>query len=210
MYQLLLAGGWLMLPLAVCSVLILTISLEKLYQLHLMSLGPKTAELAIQQTKQQLVKSPLGRIYLAAVNESATPNVRPKKIRQALLQAGALEVHRLESRLNLLGTLTSIAPLLGLLGTVVGMIDIFTQLDLTQNNPQALAGGIGVALITTATGLSLAIPALIAHRHFIRRLDTLVLQLETTSQDIFNHLASQLLAKKSAPKLTKLAKSDEV
>lgn len=195
MYELLLAGGWLMLPLGLCSLLMLAIILEKTYQLHL---SPSTANNKIkslenltQLSPQHLAALPLGRIYLAGQQLlTAAKPAKPKQIKQAMLQAGTTEIHRLEHRLNLLGTLTSIAPLLGLLGTVVGMIDIFTQLDLTQNNAQALAGGIGVALITTATGLTLAIPGLIMHRHFLRRLDTLVLQLETASQALFSQLIS--------------------
>lgn len=197
MYELLLAGGWLMLPLLACSVLMLAIILEKFYQLHLSNLGFKQLTNLSQLADEQLAVNPLGRIYLAG--KQAKINKKPKQIKQAMLQAGTAETHRLEHRLNLLGTLTSIAPLLGLLGTVVGMIEIFTQLDLTQNNAQALAGGIGVALITTATGLTLAIPGLIMHRHFLRRLDTLVLQLETNSQALLSQLVGSLAAAKNSP-----------
>ena len=156
MLDLLYAGGWLMLPLLLSSVLALAIILERLWALR--------SSYAVPQALQRI----------RAVGTS----------KDALKTAGAHEVHRLEKYLSPLGTIASITPLLGLLGTVVGMIDVFQQLDLAAGNAQQLAGGISLALITTATGLAVAIPALVMHRYFIRKVDDLVVILEAEAQKI--------------------------
>ncbi len=156
MLAILYAGGWLMLPLLLSSVLALAIVLERLWALRASHAVPKA----------------LQRLQAAG------------KSKEAIKAAGAHEVHRLEKYLSPLGTIASITPLLGLLGTVVGMIDVFQQLDLAAGNAQQLAGGISLALITTAAGLSVAIPTLIMHRYFIRKVDDLVVILEVEAQKL--------------------------
>jgi len=120
--------------------------------------------------------SPLGRILAAGlVNLDQSTAV----IRDAIEEAGRYAVHDLERYLNALGTIASITPLLGLLGTVIGMIKVFSAITAVGvGNPQALAGGISEALITTAAGLSVGIPSLLFHRHFRGRVRELTVEME--------------------------------
>ena len=98
-------------------------------------------------------------------------------------------IHRLEKYLNALGTIAAITPLLGLLGTVIGMIRVFSEIMLQgTGNAGVLAGGISEALITTASGLSVAIPALMMHRYYVRRIDTIVVELEQETIKLVNHM----------------------
>ena len=100
-------------------------------------------------------------------------------IRESIEESGRFVVHELERFLNTLGTISTIAPLLGLLGTVIGMIKVFTAITTVGvGDPATLAGGISEALITTAAGLSVAIPAVIFHRHLKRKIDELVVAME--------------------------------
>lgn len=170
MLDILTAGGWLMLPLLLSSIIALAITLERLWVLH----------------TNRALPAALQRIKIAATSRT---NQGSQAIREAMQAAGAHEVHQLEKHLSPLGTIASITPLLGLLGTVVGMIDVFQQLDLAAGNAQQLAGGISLALITTATGLSIAIPTVVMHRYFIRRVGDLVVILETEAQKILDQLA---------------------
>jgi biopolymer transport protein ExbB len=110
---------------------------------------------------------------------------------ESIEQAAAHVVHELERYLNILGTIASISPLLGLLGTVFGMIDIFNDITTAgTGNPNQLAGGIAKALITTAAGLSVAIPSLLCYRLFLRRVDGLVMELERESIKLVDALYS--------------------
>jgi biopolymer transport protein ExbB len=120
--------------------------------------------------------SPLGRVLAAAlVNRTHSREV----MKEALEEEGRQVVHDLERYLNTLGTIAAIAPLLGLLGTVIGMIKVFTAITSAGvGNPAVLAGGISEALITTAAGLSVAIPALIFHRYLSGKVDRLVVAME--------------------------------
>ena len=94
--------------------------------------------------------------------------------------------HEMEKYLTLLGAIGLIAPLLGILGTIVGMIDVFDALNFRAVDPSVLSSGISTALITTAFGLIVAIPALVAHRLFYRRVDSLLIYLDTTSREILD------------------------
>ena len=97
--------------------------------------------------------------------------------------------HELERYLTLVGIIASIPPLMGILGTVFGMIDVFSTLvSAGQGDAKVLAGGISTALVTSAAGLSVAIPALIAHRFFLRKVDELVLEIDSISQRFFDRL----------------------
>lgn len=170
MLDILIAGGWLMLPLLLSSVLALAIILERFWVLRI----------------KRVIPTALERIQAAGIRRTSQG---AQRIREAMQAAGAHEVHQLEKHLSPLGTIASVTPLLGLLGTVVGMIDVFQQLDLAAGNAQELAGGISLALITTATGLSIAIPCLVMHRYFIRRVGDLVVVLETQAQKTLDQLA---------------------
>lgn len=198
MLDLLIAGGWLMIPLLLCSVLATAIILERFWTLRAKRIAPAGL---LQQTLsnpltpeglQQLRQgSSLGRILAAGLSRRGQGAIR---IREALQAAGSHEVHQLERFLSPLGSVAAIAPLIGLLGTVIGMIDIFQQLDLASGNTAGLASGISMALITTATGLTIAIPTLVMHRYFLRRVSDLVVVLEEESQKLLDRLTPEATA----------------
>jgi biopolymer transport protein ExbB len=182
-----LAGGWLMLPILSCSVIAAAICIERYWSLRVeMVIPPELAELTVaqltkvgadqQSNKQLAMHSPLGRI-LASL--SGADVVDLEVAREAVLTSVA---HDLETYLTALGIIALITPLLGILGTVVGMIDVFTSVVSASGDTAALAGGISTALITTAAGLSIAIPTLISHRMLLRKVDTLLVELDEISR----------------------------
>ena len=187
MFELLKAGGILMLPILFCSVLALAIILERFWSLRDSRIAPpevlnelwrwiKKKELNGKRLKTLQASSPMGRVLASGLlNAKHGREVMKESIEHEASQV----VHQLERFLNPLGTVATITPLLGLLGTVIGMIKVFAEIQLAGvGNAGNLAGGISEALITTASGLSVAIPALIAHRYFIRRVDALVVNME--------------------------------
>jgi len=181
------AGGWLMVPIIACSVMALAIIFERLWALQKQRVLPNNlvAKVWALHKNEQLTNvqidliresSPLGRILAAGLlNRMHSREV----MKEAIEEVGRQVVHQLEQYLNTLGTIASISPLLGLLGTVIGMIEVFAAIvGAGVGNPAELAGGISKALITTATGLSVAIPAIIAHRYFGGRVERLVIGME--------------------------------
>lgn len=187
MLEILSAGGWLMFPIVLCSIAVIAISAERFWTLDPNKVTPKhqlgQVWSAIQDKKfdnDELKKlrrsSMLGRILAAGLNNSSYGR---DVMKDSIEEAASQVVHELERFLGPLGTIAAIAPLLGLLGTVIGMIEVFTALNLEgTGNAGALAGGISSALITTAAGLTVAIPAMIAHRFFVRRVESLVVTME--------------------------------
>lgn len=119
--------------------------------------------------------SPLGRIFAAGLRNVGSSR---EVMKEAIEESGRGAAHELERFLTTLGTIASISPLMGLFGTVVGMIEIFGAPTGSGNNPQALAHGISVALYNTAFGLVVAIPSMIFYRHFRARVDGLVVEME--------------------------------
>ena len=189
-FDLLAAGGWVMPVIVLCSVIALGISIERSVALNPDRIAPphllanvwkqlKAGELDAQRLKALRHGSPLGAILAAGLaNRSQGRDVMKESIQEA---AGHV-AHDLERYLNTLGTVAAVAPLLGLLGTVVGMIRVFTEITVQgTGNANALAGGISEALITTAAGLVVAIPALVMHRYFTGKIDTIVVGLEQVS-----------------------------
>ncbi len=187
MLELIEAGGWLMLPILACSVVAVAIIAERAYALRRARICPRhlvnqvwrwlqEGHLDGQRLALLRASSPLGRVLAAAlVNRHHSREI----MKEAVEEAGQHVVLELERYLNTLGTIASITPLLGLLGTVIGMIQVFTVITTHGvGNPASLAGGISQALITTAAGLSVAIPALMFYRYFQRRVDELVLAME--------------------------------
>jgi biopolymer transport protein ExbB len=185
--ELVTAGGWLMIIIIACSVVAIAICIERFYVLNRKRISPphllatvwkqlKAGEMDAGKLRTLRDSSPLGRILAAGLsNEHHGRDVMKESIEEA---AGHV-VHDLERYLNTLGTIAAIAPLLGLLGTVVGMIRVFAEImSQGTGNASALAGGISEALITTAAGLSVAIPALVMHRYFSGRIDGIVVELE--------------------------------
>ena len=187
MIDLLVAGGWVMPLIVACSVVALSISIDRYIALDRSKVAPphllatvwrdlKQGELNAQKLAQLRTNSPLGAILAAGIaNRGQGRDV----MKESISEAASHVVHDLEKYLNSLGTVAAIAPLLGLLGTVVGMIDVFTQITTVgTGNANALAGGISEALLTTAAGLIVAIPALVMHRYYTGLIDTIVVDLE--------------------------------
>ncbi|PJE79522.1 Biopolymer transport protein ExbB [invertebrate metagenome] len=181
------SGGWLMLPILLSSVIALTIILERLWTLRKARIMPEQAliqarewirhdTISLSDIQQLQQGSPMGKILAAGIQNR---NLSYDVIKESINEQASQVVHKLEHYLNTLGTIASVAPLLGLLGTVIGMIDVFTVImSEGTGNTSMLAGGISKALITTAAGLSVAIPSLIFHRYFSRRIDELVISME--------------------------------
>ncbi|MFN2362328.1 MAG: MotA/TolQ/ExbB proton channel family protein [Marinobacter sp.] len=187
MFELLKAGGILMVPILACSILALAIILERFWTLRPSRVTPqhtinelwrwiKKKELNGRKLKALQASSPLGQILAGGLmNAKHGREIMKESIEHEASQV----IHELERFLNPLGTVATITPLLGLLGTVIGMIKVFAEIQLAGvGDAGNLAGGISEALITTASGLSVAIPALICHRYFIRRVDELVVGME--------------------------------
>ncbi len=198
MLEIVTAGGWLMLPIIVCSILALTISFERLWVLRKHRVVPQNlieqirrwlGDGRVPDDKLQLLKSssPLGRVLAAGVAKRAHSR---EVMRQSIEEVGSHVAHELQRFLGALGTIAAITPLLGLLGTVVGMISVFTRITgAGVGNPTELAGGISQALITTAAGLMVAIPSLVMHRYFRSRVDGLVVDMEEESAKLLDVMA---------------------
>ncbi|WP_372873500.1 MotA/TolQ/ExbB proton channel family protein [Pseudomonas sp.] len=187
MWELVKAGGWIMLPIMLCSIVALGIIAERLWTLRPSRITPphllgqvwrwiKDKKLNNQKLKELRNNSPLGQILAAGLANSKHGR---EIMKECIEEAAARVIHDLERYLNALGTIAGIAPLLGLLGTVLGMIEIFSSfMGSGMANAALLAAGISKALITTAAGLMVAIPALFFHRYLQRRVDELVVGME--------------------------------
>ena len=177
----------MMLPIILCSIAAAGIIAERLWTLRPARITPshllgqvwlwiKDKQLNSQKLKELRASSPLGEILAAGLANSKHGR---EIMKECIEEAAARVIHELERYLNALGTIAGIAPLLGLLGTVLGMIDIFSAfIGTNMANAAQLAGGISKALITTAAGLFVAIPALFFHRFLQRRVDELVVGME--------------------------------
>ncbi len=187
MFEFVKAGGWLMLPIILCSIAAAAISIERYLVLKPEKVAPrhllaqvwgwiKNNQLDAGKLRDLKASSPLGRILSAGLSNSRHGR---EVMKESIQEAASHVIHELERYLNTLGTIAVITPLLGLLGTVLGMIKVFTAIMLQgTGNAGVLAGGISEALITTAAGMSVAIPAVIMHRYLSRRVDTVVVALE--------------------------------
>ena len=181
------AGGWLMWPIILCSIASVAIICERFWSLRRKNICPdnlvsdvwqwaKSGQLDGARIASLRTASPLGRVLSAGL-----VNLHQDRIimRESIEETGRHVAHELERFLNTLGTVAVITPLLGLLGTVIGMIDVFTVITSKGvGNPTELAEGISKALVTTAAGLSVAIPSLMFHRHFHRKIDELTITME--------------------------------
>ena len=187
MLEIIQSGGWLMVPILLCSIVAAAICVERLWSLQRSRIVPrnllvqigsviKSTDLDSQKLRELRANSPLGQVLAAGIANAR----RSREIMKESMEEVATQVsHDLERYLTTLGIIASISPLIGLLGTVVGMIQVFTALMLEgAGNANVLAGGISQALITTAAGLSVAIPALMFHRFFLRRVDELMVNME--------------------------------
>jgi biopolymer transport protein ExbB len=181
------AGGWMMVPIILCSVIAAAITVERFWTLQPGRIAPRTLlaqvwgyvkknELDRERLRDIRNGSSLGQIFAAGLG-----NARHGReiMKEAMEEEANVVMHELERYLTALGTIASVSPLLGLLGTVVGMIQAFTVLMAQgAGNANNLAGGISTALISTAGGLTVAIPALGFYRYFLRRVDDLIVTME--------------------------------
>lgn len=189
------AGGWLMLPLLLSSIFAVAIIGERFWSLQEKRITPKhlvgqvwqwyKSDSLDESHLEALAKSsPLGLVLAAGLVNRHHPRAIMK---ESVEESGRQVIVNLEKYLTTLGTIAQVTPLLGLLGTVIGMIKVFSAIT-TQGvgNPGVLAGGISEALITTATGLCIAIPSLYFYRHFRARVNILVLKMEEESLKIID------------------------
>jgi len=186
-FEIIKSGGWMMFPIILCSIGAMAIVVERFWSLQKKKILP--AELLPQVWKLYREKklddatlrrlktsSPLGCILAAGL---ANSHHGRKFMKDCIEETGRKVAHDLERFLNALGIIAEVSPLMGLLGTVFGMIEIFSALmKHGAGDPSSLAGGISVALITTAAGLTVAIPSLIFHRYFVRLVDDYVIAME--------------------------------
>jgi len=198
--EIVVAGGWVMGILILCSIAVIAISIERYWTLNPEKIAPKNTlgqvwnwiknnQLDSQRLRELKQSSELGRILAAGLSNSRHGR---DVMKDSIVEAANQVVHEMERYLGALGTIASIAPLLGLLGTVLGMIKVFTAIVLEgSGNTAALAGGISEALITTAAGLCVAIPAMMLHRFYTRRVDTLVVTMEQEAVKLVDALHSE-------------------
>ncbi len=187
MFELVKSGGWLMLPIILCSIISISIIAERFWSLRKDKVLPKHLVAEVwNRVKQGTFKkadmdalgndSALGRILVAGL---LCRGQGRERIKESIEDRGREVVHELERFLDTLGTIAAISPLLGLLGTVIGMISVFSAITTHGvGNPAVLANGISQAMITTAAGLSTAIPSLVFYRYFSRRVDSIVVEME--------------------------------
>lgn len=200
MFSIIQAAGWPIWPLLLCSVVALALIIERVVSLRAARVAPPSLiEEVLGVTQLQIPSgevvgklaenSLLGQVLAAGLRASqADPRAGEARLRQVFELAGRHAIHQMERYLNTLGTIAAAAPLLGLLGTVVGMIEIFGSQSPTGNNPGLLAHGISIALYNTAFGLIVAIPSLMFYRYFRGRVDDYTLELEQAAHRMAPHL----------------------
>lgn len=187
MFAIIQAAGWPIWPLLLASVIAVALIIERSITLRAAKIVPPTLldqVVGVYQRQgvtpdvvDKLAKdSPLGEVLAAGLRNHASPR---HVMKEAIDESGRAVAHDLERFLTTLGTIATASPLLGLFGTVIGMIEIFgSQSPTGGTNPQQLAHGISIALYNTAFGIAIAIPALIFHRHFRNKVDGLVVDME--------------------------------
>ncbi len=181
-------------PIGLCSLIALAIAIERMIVLRKARIDTRefmdTMRNILKQNKTQEaiefcddMDAPVARIMKAGVLKHRASK---QDIREAIEDAGRLEIPRLERYLSALATCANIAPLLGLLGTVAGMIQAFAQIQYKKGlvNPSDLAEGISSALVTTAAGLTVAIPTLVVYNYFVTRVDLMVHEMEISSSEL--------------------------
>jgi biopolymer transport protein ExbB len=186
-FEILKAGGWLMLPIIACSIIALAISVERLLALRVVKVAPpqllgevwgwiKNNQLDANKLRELKQSSPLGLLLATGITNAKHGR---EIMKETLEESAAVVVYGMERYLNALGTVALVAPMLGLIGSVLGIMEVFTEIRFHgTGDPGILAGGISEALITTASGLIVAVPTTVMHRFFNGRITTLVLMLE--------------------------------
>ena len=197
MWDFIIKGGWLMAPILLCSVIALAITIERFYNLREPKIHPqdfvtKMKKLLNERKINEAIAicsnsfSPISRIMETGILKIGSCR---DEIKEAIEHAGKKESSNLRKYLAVLATIAGISPLLGLLGTVTGMIKAFQVIAVKGvGHPTALAGGISEALITTAAGLVVAIPTLVAHNYFFKQANSYILKMENTSMELLDIL----------------------
>jgi len=180
------AAGWPIWPLIFASIIALALIFERLWSLRQAVVAPEgmvdrvLAEYRQAGTTPELLKKTAAQGSLGRILAAGLANVKAPRpvMKEAIEEVGRVVTHDLDRFLTTLGTIAAMSPLLGLFGTVVGMIEIFGSQSATASNPIQLANGISIALYNTAMGLIVAIPSLIFYRHFRGKVDSLVVEME--------------------------------
>ena len=200
MFEILQAGGILMIPIIICSIISMAIIIERYWTLRVAKLAPRQLlpqvwdwiqkkQLDSNRIKDIKENSPLGQILAAGLSNSKQGR---DVMKDSVEQAASHVAHNMERYLSTLGTIAAVAPLIGLLGTVFGMIDVFAAIvSEGTGNASVLAGGISKALITTASGLTVAIPAMIFHRALTRKIDAILVFMEQDAVKLIDALYSE-------------------
>lgn len=186
MWTLIQAAGWPIWPLIICSVISIAIIFERFIALRASAVAPKALLPEIQTTLKQggvtkdackrlETHSPLGEIFASALNNMDTSR---EVMKEAIEETGRAVAHKLERYLTTLGTIATVSPLLGLLGTVIGMVELFGAFTATGHDVAMFARGISVALYNTAMGIVVAVPSMIFYRHFRAKVDSLIVDME--------------------------------
>lgn len=198
-------GGVLMIPILLCSVVLVVFVMERLMFLRRGRVIPRPfVRGVIEQLEQQQLEreeaielceengSPIAELFIAALKKWGRPAV---EIEQAILDAGERVTSELRKHLRLFNAISNVTPLLGLLGTVLGMIDAFNSIAQADamGRPELLASGIGSALLTTAAGLCVAIPAYVAYTFFVSRTDRLILEMDALGQNLVEQISAETL-----------------
>ncbi len=203
MFSIIQAAGWPIWPLLLCSVVALALIIERFVSLRASRVAPPSLIEEVLGVTQLQMPSPdvvnklaenslLGQVLASGLRAAqADPRGNEPRLRQVFELSGRHAIHQMERYLNTLGTIAAAAPLLGLLGTVVGMIEIFGSQSPTGNNPAALAHGISIALYNTAFGLIVAIPALMFYRFFRGKVESYVIDMEQASERLVTHLVNR-------------------
>jgi biopolymer transport protein ExbB len=197
LFSLIQAAGWPIWFLLAASIVAVTVIVERILYLRTSRVLPPTllnevisvaraGPVSAEHINELERHSPLGSVLAAGLRKKGAPRER---MLQAVEEAGRVATHGLERYLTALGTVATLAPLMGLFGTVIGMIELFGAQDVAGADPLRVAHGISVALYNTAFGLAVAMPALMFHRHFHASVDSLVLELERQALQLVNALS---------------------
>ena len=199
MFEIIVSGGMMMIPIILSSIIAIAIIIERFWSLNSARIAPGNAlaevwgklrhgQMDAAQLRELRMSSPLGQILAAGlVNAKAGRAIMIESIELAASHV----VHEMERYLGILGTIAAISPLMGLLGTVLGMIEVFSNtMKMGNGDINVLSGGIAVALVTTASGLIVAIPSMFFYRLFLRRVESLVIELERESIKLVDALHS--------------------
>ncbi|MEX0712977.1 MAG: MotA/TolQ/ExbB proton channel family protein [Pirellulales bacterium] len=220
MLQIIKAGGILMLPILLCSFILLVFVFERMIALrrrrvvprpfvkrflHQLRQGELNREQALALCEEN--KSPVAEVFGGAVRKWGRPAV---EVEQAVLDSGERAVTGLRRYVRVFNAVATVSPLLGLLGTVFGMIAAFNEIATADamGRPEQLAAGISEALITTAAGLTVAIPALCCYLFFISRVDQLVVQIDALGQEVVEVISAEGLQAANQPKASRASRRD--